>query len=150
MSYLKSQRIYFILPIIAGLLFVTSSFAGELKVQAVGNAQKAAPGNYQPASLLITVTKSGMPIDGLVQNNFTIRPLIRPNMDDLRILIVCDYYPKFSALGDGAYLFRPVSDNGCGWSAGDYNFQILVRHGSEGKRVSITDQGQALATVSVR
>ena len=116
------------------------SYAVELNVQAVGDAQKAAAGNSEQAALVVAVTEGGNPVTALQREQFHIRQLSRPRLDDPIILILCEPVVAFQELGEGAYLIRILTEN-CFWASGDYTFQARV--------IGDDRQGQALAKIHI-
>lgn len=118
------------------------SSGAELKVQAVGNAQKAAAGNTEQAAVVVVVTEQGMPVSTLEREHFQVRQVVRPGLDDPipLTLIFCPPIAAFQPLGEGAYLFRILTEN-CVWASGDYTFQFRVTRDDQ--------QGQALATIHI-
>ncbi len=128
-----------------GLIHVSPALpsdGAEFKVQAVGNAQKAAPGNSELAAVVVAVTDRGMPLSTLEREHFQVRQVVRPGLDDpLPLsLIFCPPVASFQPLDEGAYLFRILTEN-CVWAAGDYTFQFRVKREDQ--------HGQALATIEV-
>ena len=127
---------------LVGLSAASPAYGAEFKVQAVGDAQKAAAGNTEQAAVVVAVTEQGIPVSTLEREHFQVRQVLRPRLDDPipLTLIFCPPLASFHALGDGVYLFRIITEN-CVWASGDYTFQV---------RVTRDDQhGQGLATARV-
>ena len=112
-----------------------------LTVQAEASQGFAAPGNSQPANLLVIVTdRSGNPVTDLEQDDFTvINHFGLPGQ-------TCGFSNNIVSFGNihtGAYQIKvALGVAGCTWVAGDYLAQVAINDGSR--------RGQAAVKLSVR
>jgi len=112
-----------------------------LNVQVQAAQGFAAPGNMQPANILVLVTdaKTGAAVTDLDRENFTvINHFSIPGAS-------CGFsnnITSFNNVGTGAYQIQ-VAPRSCAWVQGDYLAQVIVT-------VNPLRGGQAPATLSIR